>query len=59
MTIFRRLKILIRSKYSLICQEGVWVTDTDNTALNMPSNPCVVLLPRSLAHNVLATVAAS
>lgn len=59
MTIFRRLKILIMGEYSSICQEGVWVTGTENTAVNMPSNPCVVLLPMSLAHNALATVAAS
>jgi len=51
MTIFRRLKILIRGKYSSICQEGIQVTGTENTAVNMPSDPCVVLLPMSLARN--------
>lgn len=59
MTIFKMFKILISGKYSSICHEGIWVTDNDNIAVNMPSDLCVALLPMSLAHNALATVAAS
>lgn len=52
-------KILIRGKHSSIGHESIWVTDIDNNAVNMPSDPCAALLPMSLAHNALATVAAS